>query len=68
MRRVTEIPDPLPGAAGVTPAPNWIEHPEPAGVSWTMRKLSLAERSASSPQPRLPWNPAIRDSYGTGAV
>ena len=43
-----------PGAADVTPVPNWIEHSEPGGVSWTMRKLSPAERSAPSLRPRLP--------------
>ena len=42
------------GAAEVMPVPNWIEQSEPGGVSWTMRKVSPAARSASSLQPRPP--------------
>ena len=40
-----------PGAAGVRPVPNWIEHPDPGGVNCTIRKVSVA-RSASSRHPR----------------
>jgi hypothetical protein len=42
-----------PGASDAMFVPNWIEHPEPGGVNWTMRKSSPWAMSASSLQPRL---------------
>ena len=40
----------VPGAAEVRPMPNWIEHPEPGGVNWTIRK-SVAPEVRVEPPP-----------------
>jgi len=44
--------NPLPGAADVIFVQNWIEQPEPGGVSWTTRKPLSKAKSASSRHPR----------------
>ena len=52
-RRRGNVPCTEPGAAVVTPLPNWIEHGEPGGVICTARQSSPAAKSASSRHPRL---------------
>jgi hypothetical protein len=41
-----------PGAASLTPVPNANEHPEPVGVTCTMRNTSPRAMSVSIRQPR----------------